>query len=234
LELPRIPLEHGGIQVNHCRTPGCLNFGKPALTEDVSLGRPRSDGSGIKDVYKVVGGGKGVPAIDCDGCKVKVLLKSNRGIREEVDRISAYLTPEPAPSAACTNRRCENHGKSAEQSSACDERRPPPFRKYARLWLQSDYEKAAKRKARIRLASTAKQEVRAAYDELQSRDDDDPDGEINELVRLPRRGVQVHNEYTIFGHFHHLRELFRNVEKTRLVRRPGQRDAGRGAERLQE
>ena len=33
--------------------------------------------------------------------------------------------------------------KIAENFERVDERRPAPFRKYARLWLQSDYEKAA-------------------------------------------------------------------------------------------
>jgi hypothetical protein len=74
--------------------------------------------------------------------------------------------------------------KIAENFERVDERRPAPFRKYARLWLQSDYEKAAKWKARIRLASGAKQEVEATYQELLSREYDDPDGEINEIVRL--------------------------------------------------
>jgi hypothetical protein len=32
---PRVPVAVGGIQVNHCRMPSCVNFGIPARTGGV-------------------------------------------------------------------------------------------------------------------------------------------------------------------------------------------------------
>ena len=34
--------------------------------------------------------------------------------------------------------------------------------------------------------------------------------------QLPTRGVQIHAEYTLYGHFFFLRELFGGVEKLRF------------------
>jgi hypothetical protein len=115
LSLPRVPEEFDAIQVNHCRTPGCVNFGTAALTQAVAHGRARADGSSVKDRYKLDSTGKGAPAIQCRDCGIKSVLKSNVGIREEIDRVSAYLRP-PAP--ACDNRKCANLGKSVELTPA--------------------------------------------------------------------------------------------------------------------
>jgi transposase-like protein len=368
---PRIPEEVGGIQVNHCRTPTCRNFGVAASTLPVDIGRPRADGKATRDRYIIVGGGKGVPALKCRDCGISVILKSNRGIHEELERISAYMKP---PATACRNHRCENFGKAVSffpslyrrhgtssygtqrfQCRTCgrtcsepkprapaedqlkayknatvfrsilgkmpvrrileaadigaetfyarlkfferqclafaahrerrlaemaidrlylssdqqyflvnwndaedkravqlraigtadnrsryafamnlnydpdvrpeivevdallnrDDQRYPPFRRYARLWLERDYAKAAMRRQRRSIADTIVREIAETYQELLERDELDIASEMTDRVRLPRTGMQVHNEYTIFGHFHHLRNLFRRVGKVR-------------------
>jgi transposase-like protein len=366
LNLPRVPEEFAGIQVNHCRTPGCSNFGVPASTQPVALGRPRSDGIGIRDRYQIDITGKRVPVIACQECGIKAVIKSNQGVREEIDRASAYLRPPPSPS--CRSSRCANRGKSVAdhpelyhghggarwKCKGCgrtcspgrtrippssglkryknavilrsalgkmpvrrllealaisattfyqrleffeaqflafaasrerrlkdlpidrlylssdqqfymvnwrekgdkraihlraigtadnqsryvfamnlnydpdarpeivelehllrrDDKKPPPFRRHARLWIESDYELAARRRVPPPVGDMRLQ-ILQNYDELQRREDIDPAMEMSNLLRLPHRGMQVHNEYTIFGHFHHLREMLAHVGKTR-------------------
>jgi hypothetical protein len=53
--------------------------------------------------------------IRCGACHIRMLLKSNRGIREEIDRISAYLKPLAVPGASCANRRCGSFGQSVDE-----------------------------------------------------------------------------------------------------------------------
>ena len=55
------------IQTNHCRTPGCANFGVPARTK-----RGKTGPSADRDLrYKLNSTAKGQePAIECKVCKV--------------------------------------------------------------------------------------------------------------------------------------------------------------------
>lgn len=82
---PRAPLaaeidlfgESEAVQVNHCRMPGCSNFGVPALTEHGKTG-PSAD----RDPnYVVTGTNKGIiPAPRCKSCGEKPAMKSNAGV----------------------------------------------------------------------------------------------------------------------------------------------------------
>lgn len=107
---PRIPLPVNGIQVNFCKNPTCANFGVPASAEKQSRGPVAKDR--IRDNYTVKGAGysegrAGTPIIYCEWCKETPPLKSNQGICEEVERVSAYLrTSEPS----CPTTTCVNHG----------------------------------------------------------------------------------------------------------------------------
>jgi hypothetical protein len=101
---------------------------------------------------------------------------------------------------------------------------PYPHRKYARLWLESDYEEAlvdsAQRRARAAKESSKRNlgaAIADAYDAAASRED----SEISELKdgdqKLPEvRGMQVHEEYSLYGHFLFLKGLLRRVEKLRF------------------
>lgn len=95
----------------------------------------------------------------------------------------------------------------------------PPFRRYARCWLQGDYDAAAKASQSKKKAVTASHllgDVAAAYAEAAGRDD----VEVSEIQdtgrRLPTRGMQIHSEYALYGHFFFLRQLFGGVEKLRF------------------
>lgn len=98
--MPRIPPEHGGIQVNFCKNPHCENYGIPAA---------QSTGRGAqRDRYTVVSAGRQFPVLKCHACGEYPPLKSNQGIAEERERLGAYLSVPPEPS--CPNADCANHG----------------------------------------------------------------------------------------------------------------------------
>jgi len=103
----RLPSAHGDLQVNACRTPGCPNFGIEALSQ-VDQGRPRKDGTSRRDGYRANGddGNTADQKLFCKACRKSAPIKSNRGIAEELRRISSYLDPTPEP--GCPNERCEN------------------------------------------------------------------------------------------------------------------------------
>ena len=98
----------GEIQVNHCRMPPCDNYGVPALTTPVKPG----PSPGRDPHYKVATTNKGrVRALICKCCNEKPPIKSNQGIAEELERISASVL---GPDRGCTRKDCDCHGKSAE------------------------------------------------------------------------------------------------------------------------
>lgn len=85
---PRIPLAHSGIQYNSCKNPKCSQFGVYIPEAGIS---GRGNGKGA---YTIVGSGKGSPVLKCNACGETPPLKSNKGIAEEVERLSAYLIDE--------------------------------------------------------------------------------------------------------------------------------------------
>lgn len=99
---------------------------------------------------------------------------------------------------------------------------PAPHRRYARLWLTPDYIEAIANSAE-RIAKRVKDDDATIGDEIVGRYEEAiarTDIESPELVTvgesLPKDGMQVHNEYTMYAHFFWLRQLFRNVEKVRF------------------
>jgi transposase-like protein len=94
---PRIPPEHDGVQVNHCKSPACPNYGVAAEQSSV-----RGGNSYILDSRN-----KGISSCICTSCGVGFPLKSNLGITEEVARMASYLQ---LPNAVyCRNEACANH-----------------------------------------------------------------------------------------------------------------------------
>lgn len=96
-----------------------------------------------------------------------------------------------------------------------------PFRRYARLWLKADYtdlvrliKRARKRKIPIGGGVTA--DVTTLYDDLKDRLDVESAPTQSFDTRLPAKGMQVHAEYTLYGHFFFLKRLFGGVEKVRF------------------
>ena len=106
-----------------------------------------------------------------------------------------------------------------QNATACgDLQAKPPFRRHARCWLRIDYEAALQRHAATCRARTAAltDDIQATYDEAVQRDDVEVSETQDLARRLPRRGVQIHAEYTLYGHFFFLRRLLAGVEKLRF------------------
>ena len=96
------------VQVNHCRTPGCANFGVPARTKPGKTG-PSADRD---QRYKLTSTSKGQePAIECKACKGKGAVRSNEAIAEEIERIAGYARPLEYR-FACKTEGCAHRGLS--------------------------------------------------------------------------------------------------------------------------
>jgi len=93
-----------------------------------------------------------------------------------------------------------------------------PFRRYARCWLKEDYvdavRKAQQRKKRLKLGLQG--DIEAVYVEATQREDIEVSETQDSGQRLPTRGMQIHAEYTLYGHFFYLKRLFGGVEKLRF------------------
>lgn len=103
------------------------------------------------------------------------------------------------------------------------------YRRYARVWLRADYNDAVRgnwkklkeqAKARKRLVlkspSGVVGNVAATYVETELREDVEDASDLDYDTRLPIRGMQIHSEYTLYGHFFFLEQLLRNVGKVRF------------------
>ena len=94
---PRIPTEHDGVQVNHCKSPVCRNYG-------IAPGQASVRGT---NSYTLESRNKGISSCLCTSCGEEFPLKSNLGIVEEVKRMASYLG-RPSESC-CRNDACTNH-----------------------------------------------------------------------------------------------------------------------------
>lgn len=111
---PRIPPEVDGVQVNVCRVPTCENFGIPSEVETTKRGRPKPGVLSDDPRYKVAASGKGHPSLQCKACGTSTEIKSNLGIVEEIQRVSAYLEP-PSTFVGCRTEGCASSGLSLEE-----------------------------------------------------------------------------------------------------------------------
>lgn len=94
-----------------------------------------------------------------------------------------------------------------------------PFRRYARCWLRADYRAAAARSvapSRKLTKSHLESAIAATYAEAAQRAEVEVAETPDANQRLPGQGVQIHAEYTLYGHFFFLRQLFSGVEKLRF------------------
>ncbi len=111
--------------------------------------------------------------------------------------------------------------KAAILEDACnhgDDQLPSPFRRHARLWLPKDYQAAAERSGLGYLPAhgSLQSRIKKTYEEAVDREDVEAFDIPNISTKLPQHGLQVHAEYTLYGHFFLLKELFRKVEKVRF------------------
>lgn len=98
----------------------------------------------------------------------------------------------------------------------------PPYRKHAHLWLEPDYLKSVQETA-TRLSKRAKTkfdtlsaDIAAGYQDAEARQDVESPDMATSTDRLPKRGMQVRTEYTLYAHFFMLRQLMQGVEKVRF------------------
>lgn len=100
-----------------------------------------------------------------------------------------------------------------------DDLKSMPFRRHARLWLDSDHTRMARdREHNVeKIAEGAlKYDVAARYIEALARDEIEATDDPELHTMLPLTGMQVHEEYTLYGHFQFLKRLLANVGKIRF------------------
>lgn len=100
---------------------------------------------------------------------------------------------------------------------AGDAGKPAAYRRHAREWLEQDYADSVARSAKKASAGSVEQKVANAYAQASRRlDVESPDVPTRD-ERLPDSGgMQIHSEYTLYGHFLRLKELFKSAEKVRF------------------
>ncbi len=102
---PRIPAPSGGIQVNHCKKPACINFGVPAAGR-----RGAVEPGSARGRYAVVGATATTKALLCHGCRTYTTIRSNKAIKEELDRFNRQRSRSAG--ASCPQESCGNFGRS--------------------------------------------------------------------------------------------------------------------------
>jgi hypothetical protein len=97
----------------------------------------------------------------------------------------------------------------------CDADKPPPFRRYARTWLLKEYEAEAATRGEQNLEQLRVAQERALADFERGRGSPSAEGlEFPSVVtQPPARGVQIHNDYTMYAFFQYLRQVFSGAEK---------------------
>lgn len=111
----------------------------------------------------------------------------------------------------------ENIEKDAIASGDYDVK--PAYRKYARLWLRRDYIEAIKETRARRLdthSGSLRGNIAATYENVAKRDDVEMLDRLDDDLTLPKDGMQVRGEYTMYGHFFFLRKLLGNTKKIRF------------------
>lgn len=103
----------------------------------------------------------------------------------------------------------------------------PPYRKYARIWLPDDYtaaiansklnaRKLAKGLKQARASNNVDGEINGRYDENLLREDIEVSEDGANERKLPDKGLQIHEQYTIYAHFLLLRQFLERAPKIRL------------------
>jgi DNA polymerase III epsilon subunit-like protein len=91
----------------------------------------------------------------------------------------------------------------------------PPFRRYARAWLLDEYEAEASTRGEQSLEQLRVAKERALAEFAHGRGSANAEGlEFPSIMtQLPAKGIQVHNDYTMYAFFQYLRKVFSGVEK---------------------
>ena len=98
------------------------------------------------------------------------------------------------------------------------------FRRYSRLWLKRDFEDLFRKEGRkkptrdfniphVDLTDEIEKKILEAYKKSKMRNDVEASDEFNTDIQLPLSGVQTRDDYTMYGHFFHLRKLLYNAKR---------------------
>lgn len=106
----RFPEPYEDLQVNACKNVTCAGFGIEAMTW-VKKGRPSGSDGDVRDNYQLSNRSSKQPdgMLQCQLCGSSTAIKSNKAIKEELDRIAAYLAPIKEP--CCPQECCEGSKK---------------------------------------------------------------------------------------------------------------------------
>ena len=98
-----------------------------------------------------------------------------------------------------------------------DDKLASAHRKFARLWVQSDFDASLRESHKRRAtAGNLASSISNVYDEALSRDDIESPDSIQSDEALPDHGMLVHAEYSLYGHFMRLEKLFKGADKIRF------------------
>lgn len=111
-----------------------------------------------------------------------------------------------------------NRAEILEEAEACDDYDVrPPFRRFARFWLPPDFVSASTKKKSAKMGTkTLREDIDESYEETALREDVESFEDMNSTIRQPDYGMQIHGEYTMYGHFLFLKRLLPNVDKIRF------------------
>jgi transposase-like protein len=101
-----------------------------------------------------------------------------------------------------------------------DESKDMALREFARIWLEVDHERIDRRPPRpdpdpIPEGALAL-DIAMRYQEALERDEIEASDVPEDCNRLPVKGMQTHEEYTMYGHFFFLKELLAKAGKLRF------------------
>ena len=80
----------------------------------------------------------------------------------------------------------------------------PAYRQHARLWLRRDYIEAIKKTRAQRFGThsgSLRGNIAATYEDVAKRDDVEMLDNLDDDLALPKDGMQVRGEATMYGHF---------------------------------
>ena len=93
---------------------------------------------------------------------------------------------------------------------------PAPHRKFARLWLRQDFARAAAESVRKKSGWTLTDDISCQYQYAEKKANVESSEFIDNDKDLPKSGVLVHSEYTLYGAFMRFERLFAKAEKVRF------------------
>lgn len=92
------------------------------------------------------------------------------------------------------------------------------YRHYARAWLQLDFEEAKRSKGKKQplQGGSLKQDLEQQIEFNRIYDPEESSESFGKMNKLPTKGIEINNDYTMAAHFQLIAKLTSGVEKTRF------------------